>query len=90
MNQAAADYLDLESEITWDGAALSVWVRTARGRIRCEIPRATIHAVPPFSDVLGREIARDRVKIVDRMRPALLRKVAATDGIVVQVNLNDL
>lgn len=90
MDYAAAHCLDLEPEIAWDGAVLSVWARTARGRIRCEIPRATIHAVPPFDDALGREIARDRVEIINRMRPTLLRKVAATDSVVIRVNLDDL
>jgi hypothetical protein len=83
MDHAAAHCPDLEPKIAWDGAVLSGWARTARGRIRCEIPRATIHAVPPFADALGREI-------VNRMRPALLRKVAATDSVVIRVNLDDL
>jgi hypothetical protein len=90
MDHAAAHRLDLEPEIGWDDAVLLVWARTARGRIRCEIPRATIHAVPPFADALGREIARDRVEIVNRMRPALSRKIAAADSAVIRLNLEDM
>lgn len=90
MDDPTTDRLELEPEIAWDGAILSVWARNARKRIRCEIPRTTIHAVPQFSDALDREILRDRAEIVDRLRSKLLRKGLATDTVVVRLTPDDL
>jgi hypothetical protein len=36
---------------------------------------ATIHEVPLFGDVLTREISRDRLEIIDRLRPAIAAKI---------------
>jgi hypothetical protein len=67
--------IQFDPEIQWDGNSLSVWAVNNGDRILCRIPRATIHGVPPFSDVLGREIARDRLAIFDRLRPAIVAKI---------------
>jgi hypothetical protein len=44
--------IQFDSEIQWDGNHLSVWAVNNGARIMCRIPHATIHEVPPFSDVL--------------------------------------
>jgi hypothetical protein len=67
--------IQFDSEIRWDGNHLSVWALNNGARILCRIPRATIHEVPLFRDVLTREIARDRVEIFDRLRPAIVAKI---------------
>ncbi len=82
--------LDIEGEIEWDGERLIVWVTTDRGRIRCEIPRETIHEIPLFSDAISREIDRDRKEIVDRIRSNLLNKVARSEEQVVRINPGDV
>jgi hypothetical protein len=80
----------IEDEIQWDGKSLTVWVVTDRARIRCEIPRETIHEIPPFSDAISREIDRDRREIVDRLCPILLAKVAESAENFVQLHPSDL
>lgn len=67
--------IQFDSEIQWDGNNLSVWAVNNGARILCRIPRATIHQVPLFGDALTREIARDRLAIFDRLRPALVAKI---------------
>jgi hypothetical protein len=67
--------IQFDSEIQWDGNHLSVWAVNIGARILCRIPRATIHEVPLFGDVLTREIARDRLEIFDRLRPAIVAKI---------------
>ena len=79
-----------DSEIQWDGNHLSVWAVNNGARILCRIPRATIHKVPPFSDVLTREIARDRLEIFDRLRPALVTKIVREPGGPVELQPTDL
>src|ERR1700728_1612758 len=64
--------IQFDPEIQWDGSSLSVWAVNNGDRILCRIPRATIHGVPPFSDVLGREIARDRLEIFYRLRAGVV------------------
>lgn len=66
----------LDNDITWDGKCIAVWASTERGRVECKIPRKTIHAMPRFSDAISREINRDREEIVDRLRAALISKIA--------------
>jgi hypothetical protein len=67
--------IQFDSEIQWDGNHLSVWAVNNGARILCRIPRATIHEVPLFGDVLTREISRDRLEIIDRLRPAIAAKI---------------
>ena len=67
-------HIQLENEIQWDGKCITVWALTEGRRIKCEIPRATVHSLPLFSDSLAREIARDRAEIVDRLRPILFER----------------
>jgi hypothetical protein len=64
------------SEIEWDGKSLSVWAATHRGRISCEVPRDTIHMLSIYNDATEREIKRDRQDIFERLRPALVAKIA--------------
>lgn len=68
--------VQFESEIHWDGNNLSVWAINDDTRILCTIPRATIHEVPLFGDAITREIERDRVEIFNRLRPAVIAKIA--------------
>ena len=67
-----------ENGIRWDGNSLSVWATVNDSRIFCEIPRSTIYNVPLFNDGITREIARDRAEIFDRVRPAIIAKIART------------
>ena len=82
--------IQFDSEIQWDGSHLSVWAVNNGVRILCRIPRATIHEVPPFSDVLTREIARDRLEIFDRLRSALVTKIVRESGGPVELQPTDL
>jgi hypothetical protein len=76
------EFVELENEATWDGHSIWIWAVTARGRIKCQIPRSTIHAMPPFEDAITREIARDTMEIIDRLRPILLNKIAFATGAI--------
>ena len=67
-----------ENGIRWDGNSLNVWATVNGSRIFCEIPRSTIYNVPLFNDGITREIARDRAEIFDRLRPAIIAKIART------------
>jgi hypothetical protein len=67
-----------ENGIRWDGNSLSVWATVNGSRIFCEIPRSTIYNVPLFNDGITREIARDRAEVFNRLRPALIAKIART------------
>src|SRR5258707_15479267 len=67
-----------ENGIRWDGNSLNVWATVNGSRIFCEIPRSTIYNVPLFNDGITREIARDRAEIFDRLRPAVIAKIART------------
>jgi hypothetical protein len=82
--------VQFESEIHWDGNNLSVWAISNGARILCTIPRATIHAVPLFGDAITREIVRDRVEIFDRLRPALIAKIARDLSDPVELQPTDL
>jgi hypothetical protein len=82
--------IQFDSEIQWDGNHLSVWAVNNGARILCRIPRATIHEVPLFGDVLAREIARDRVEIFDRLRPALAAKIVRESSGPVELQPTDL
>jgi hypothetical protein len=79
-----------DSEIEWDGNHLSVWAVNKGARILCRIPRATIHEVPLFGDILTREIARDRVEIFDRLRHALAAKIITESSSPVELQPTDL
>ena len=82
--------IQFDSEIQWDGNHLSVWALINGARILCRIPRATIHEVPLFGDVLTREIARDRVEIFDRLRPAIVAKIIREQRGPVELHPTDL
>jgi hypothetical protein len=83
--------VQLDNEILWDGDSIVVWASSEQGRIKCEIPRNTIHSMPLFADAITREIDRDRKEIVDRLRSILLAKMAsAIGGAVVKINPSDL
>src|SRR6476660_6318773 len=62
-----------ENGIRWDGNSLSVWATVNGSRIFCEIPRSTIYNVPLFDDGITR-----RAEIFDRLRPAVIAKIART------------
>jgi len=79
-----------ENEIHWDGNSLSVWATVDGSRILCEIPRSTIHEVPPVGDAITREIARDRAEIFDLLRSAVIAKIARTRGSSVRLHPSDL
>jgi hypothetical protein len=82
--------VQFEREIDWNGHNLSVWVINNGVRTLCIIPRATIHEVPLFGDALTREIGRDRVEIVARLRSAILGKIARNLGGPVKLRPQDL
>jgi hypothetical protein len=82
--------VQFESEIHWDGNNLSVWATNSGSRVLCVIPRATIYEVPLFSDAITREIARDRVEIFDRVRPAIVAKIARSPSGTVELQPTDL
>ena len=82
--------IQLEKEIHWDGEHLSVWAVTSKTRVLCQIPSETIHHIRLYSDVITREIARDKEEIMDRIRPAVIAKVAAVGGISVRLEPSDL
>jgi hypothetical protein len=68
--------IQFENEIEWDGKRLSVWAVTHRGRVLCEVPRDTIHMLSIYNDAIEGEIKRDRHDIFERLRPALVIKIA--------------
>jgi hypothetical protein len=68
--------IQFENEISWNGSSLLVWAVTHRGRILCEVPRNTIHSLSIYNDAIEREIERDRQDIFERLRPALVAKIA--------------
>jgi hypothetical protein len=82
--------VQFDSEIQWDGDHLLVWAVNNGDRILCRIPRATIHEVPPFGDSLTREIARDRLEIFDRLRPAIIAKIVRQPSNTVDLQPTDL
>jgi hypothetical protein len=59
--------IKLENDVQWDGECLLVWAVGPNSRIRCEIPRETIHHIRLYSDAITREIARDKEEIIDRL-----------------------
>ena len=79
-----------ENEIRWDGNSLSVWATVNGSRVFCEIPRSTIHEVQLFWDAISREIARDRAEIFDRLRPAVVAKIARSRDSEIRLNPSDL
>jgi len=74
-----------ENEIRWDGNSLAVWATVNGSRIFCEIPRSTIHL---FSGTI--ETARDRAEIFDRLRPAVIAKIACTSDSSMRLYPSDL
>jgi hypothetical protein len=68
--------IQFENEIEWDGTNLTVWAVTLRGRVLCEIRRDTIHTLSIYNDAIEREIKRDRRDIFDRLRAAIVAKIA--------------
>jgi hypothetical protein len=82
--------MQFENDVQWDGNCITVWVVTERGRIKCVIPRATVHSIPLFADAITREIDRDRMEIVDRLRSMLIAKVAGAESDTVELHPRDL
>ena len=82
--------VQFENEIRWDGNSLAVWATVNGSRIFCEIPRSTIYNVPLFDDGITREIARDRAEIFDRLRPAVIAKIACTTDSSMRKRRRDL
>jgi hypothetical protein len=76
--------------VDWDGKCITVWALSGGRRVKCVIPRATIHAIPLFEDVITREIERDRREIVDRLRIILAAKVAGAETDTVELHPHDL
>ena len=83
-------HIDFENDVQWDGKCITIWAGTERGRIKCVIPRTTIHAMPLFADAITREIDRDRKEIVDRLRSKLVTKIAAAETDTVELHSYDL
>ena len=79
-----------ENGIRWDGNSLSVWATVNGSRVFCEIPRATIHEAPLLGDAIPREIARNRAEIFDRLRPAVVAKIARTRDSSIRLHPSDL
>ena len=86
----SAQSIQFETKIEWDGKCIIVWAVTERGRIKCVIPRATVHSISLFSDAITREIDRDRKEIVDRLRSILVAKLAGSESNTVEVDPCDL
>jgi hypothetical protein len=82
--------IKLENDVQWDGERLLVWGVSPKSRFLCEIPRETIHCIRLYSDAITREIARDKEEIIDRLRPSIIAKVAATGGVSVRLQPSDL
>jgi hypothetical protein len=80
-----------ENEIHWDGNDISVWANLNGSRIFCEIPRSTIHEVPLFGgDAISRDVGRDRAEIFDRLRAAVVAKIARTRDSSIRLHPSDL
>jgi len=77
--------VQFENEIRWDGNSLAVWATVDGSRIFCEIPRSTIHL---FSDKI--ETPRDRSWSFDRLRPAVIAKIACTRDSSMRLYPSDL
>jgi hypothetical protein len=90
LNEDIVDTVQLENDVEWDGKCITVWAVTARRRIKCQIPRVTVHSIPLFADAITREIGRDRKEIVDRLRSILVAKVAITDSDTLELHPLDL
>lgn len=84
------DPVQFENDVRWDGKCITVWAVTEQRRIKCEIPRATVHSIPLFADAITREIDRDRKEIVERLRSILVRKVARAESDAVELHPHDL
>jgi len=82
--------VQFENEIRWDGNNLSVWATVDGSRIFCEIPRSTIHEALLFGAAIAREIGRDRAEIFDRLRPAVVAKIARTRDSSIRLHPSDL
>ncbi len=79
-----------ENDVQWDGKCITVWALLPGRRVKCVIPRATVHAIPLFDDAITREIDRDRKEIVDRLRSILVAKIATTKSHTVELHPHDL
>jgi hypothetical protein len=90
MNEGAVVPIPLENDVQWDGKCITVWAVTEQRRVKCEIPRATVHSIPLFADALTREIDRDRREIVDRLRSILVAKVARAESDTIEPHPHDL
>jgi hypothetical protein len=66
------------NEIEWDGTSLAVWAATPRGRVLCEVRDDPIHTLGIYNDAIERESTRDRHDIFERLRPAIVAKIART------------
>ena len=90
MNEDFVVPIQLENDVQWDGNCIIVWAVTERSRVKCVIPRATVHSIPLFADALTREIDRDRREIVDRLRLILVAKVARAESDTIELHPHDL
>lgn len=63
--------------LTWTDNALRAEFSSTGGPVTCIIPRATIHCLPTYADLLGWEIERYKAEILQRLAPAIRRKIAA-------------
>ena len=79
-----------ENEIHWDGNSITVWANLNGSRIFCEIPRSTIHEVTLLGDAISGDVGRDRAEIFDRLRPAVVAKIARTRGSSIRLHPSDL
>lgn len=67
------------NQIDWDGSSLCVEAATDAGRVTCKIPRETVHVLRLYSDAIGREIHLERHRILEKLAPFLLAKLARAE-----------
>ena len=74
--------LQFGQDVVWDGRTLSAWVHADGQQIKCVVARDAIHCLPLYNDAIGREIERDALDIMDRLKPYILSKLAAQNATV--------
>jgi hypothetical protein len=68
------------NHIDWNGSFLCVEAATDAGRVICKIPRDTVYALRLYSDAIGREIHLERHRILEKLAPFLLARLARAEA----------
>lgn len=70
-------------DISWDTRlqSLSGWAMKDNVRIRINIPRMLIHAIPIYNDAIENEIERYKNDIIERLLPSYVMGATAKDFI---------